>query len=237
MAEMLLINPRARRRARRAAVRRSPARARRRVARRRNPAPPVVAAVRRTVRRARRRTAVRAMTNPARRIHRRRRNPISLGGGNTAKGIMGMLKEAAIGGAGAVAFDVLMGKINPMLPMTLQTSPNSVGVGDAVKAVMTAVIGNALAKPTKGLSRKLAQGALTAQARDIISFFLPADMALGYASPARVLNYSSRVGPNRLSAYLKPGATPLLSAYTQPGAASPLLNAARVAQREGFKYR
>ena len=159
-----------------------------------------------------------------------------------------MLKDAAIGGAGAIAVDLIYGKLNPMLPTAIQTSPAGVGVGDAVKAVVTVVAGKALSKATKGMSQKAALGALTTQMRDIISTFLPASMTmagLGYSTPGRVLNMNTRVGPNRLNAYVQPGRAALLSgmaAYNRPGSVSPLLNAApshssSTAQREGFKYR
>lgn len=251
MAEMLLINPRRRRRAAKASVKRRVRRSSvRRAAprRRRNPLP--VAAVATAVRK-----RVARRSNPIglagrKRHHRRRRNPIAIGGSSiSAKTIISMLKDAAIGGAGALAVDVIYGKLNPMLPMAIQTSATGVGIGDAVKAVITVVAGKALSKATKGMSQKAALGALTTQMRDIISTFLPAEMMvagrLGYSTPGRVINMNTRVGPNRLAAYVQPGRTPLLSgmgAYNRPGSVSPLLNAAPMhasstALREGFKYR
>lgn len=238
MAEMLLINPRKRRKvARKKTARRaSPAR-KRRVVRRANP----INSVRRVVRR-RRSNPIKA----ARRVTRRRRNPISLGGSKiNVKSIMAMVKDAAIGGAGAVGVDVLFGKLNPHLPASIQLSPTKVGAGDAVKALFTVVVGKLLSKPTRGLSVKMAQGALTTQARDLISGLLPASVqvaGMGYASPAAITRGSQRVGPFNsqrsvpsLAAYTRPGSgTPMLNQYQRPGGGTPLLSRFTSArQREG----
>lgn len=230
MSEMLLINPRKRRKSRKAAspaqkrarakfaaaararsTRRSnPIRARRR---RRNPAPALMANVRRRVSRVRRH------------VSRRRRNPITLGG--TTRTIMSQVRQALIGGAGAVAMDALWARVNGMLPLALQNVPGVVDAGTAVKAVATVVLGKLLAKPTKGLSTQMALGSLTVQAHGIISGFVPAGM-LGFYSPAQIVQGTQRVGPIRrgVSAYSRPGVTPLLNgtgAYLRPGN-SPLLS-------------
>lgn len=273
MAEMLLINPRRRkkrtfaeselddpttrprRRRRKAAAKRKPAakRPRRKTTTRKAP---VMARRRRrsTVRRAaaaprrRRSTAVRARARlraltaarraigRARRMNprRRRRNPAML----STTGIMGAMQQALVQGAGAVAFDVLHAQLARFMPASLQVTPGQVGIGDAVKAVATVMIGRALRGPTRGLSMRAAQGALTVQAHQLIRGFVPAGMGLGYAGPAMIANMSNRIGPNRgvpgLNAYTRPGtATPLLNAYTGPGA-SPLLSGSRSARvREG----
>lgn len=191
----------------------------------------------------RRRRAARR-SNPAAMVRRRRRNPISLGGRGMG-GLLGPMKEAAIQGAGAVAFDIGFGYLNAYLPASLQRTPGRVGVGDAVKAVITVVAGNFLGKYTKGMSRKAAVGALTIQARDIVASMLPASAGavagLGYAVPGRLVNMSARVNPNRtaLNAYI-PGRPPLLNAYMQPGQTA-LLNgngrAGSAGQREGVRFR
>lgn len=218
MAEMLLINPR--RRTRKAA------KAKRRV-RRHNP----LAAV------ATRRAAPKRRRNPIglARVTRRRRNPIGLGGSGIAK----QLQDALMGGAGAVAVDALMGQLNGYLPDTMKRVPGTVGVGDAVKMGITIAAGQMLSKATRGASRKLAAGALICQARDILSTFVPSTMAMGYASPARIVQGNSRVSPiNRMGAYQRPdGGTPLLAgvgAYQRPGGGSSLLNGA--ARRETVRY-
>lgn len=236
MAEMLLINPRKRRRAS-AKRKSSPRRSR---ARRRNPIAGRSVAMRLSGL-ARRRSR---RHNPIARLRigrRRRRNPISMGGINTGR-MMAMFKDAAIGGAGAIAMDIIMGQVNGFLPASFQTSKSSIGIGDAVKAGLTAFLGQGAARMTKGLSIKMAQGALAVQAYEILSSLVPASFTLGYASPAAIVNGSPRVGPTRsgmmqnaFGAYAKPGRTPLLSAYATPGR-SPLLNgmgARTVQQREG----
>jgi len=240
MADILLINPAkrkgrkmARKKTRSAAQRRataklvamnrrrsSPARrAPRRKARRRNPISIITA---RTPRRPARRTR-----NPLGRRsgrHRRRRNPISLGG-VSARGIIGQVKDALIGAGGAVAVDAAYARLSPMLPATLQRMPGSVGAGDAVKALFTILAGKLLSRMTRGLSNRMAQGALTVQAHGIVSSMLPAGL-LGYYSPARIVQGNNRVGPTRsgMNAYLRPGAkSPLLNAYMRPGV-TPLLS-------------
>lgn len=225
--EMLLINPRRRRKAKKASKR----------SRRRNP----IAARRSTMRisglsrhRSRRRNPIASFGR------RRRRNPISLGS-VSSKNIVQILKDAALGGSGGILMDIVMGQLNGFLPASFQSSKTTIGVGDAVKAAVTVALGQVLAKPTKGLSKKLAAGALTVQAYEVLSSFVPATMTLGYASPAAIVNGSNRVGPTRagmlqgLNAYQRPGTRPpLLNAYTT--GRTPLLNGVRtsVQQREGI---
>lgn len=224
MAEMLLINPRTRRKARKA----NPARRRRRAnplalarvmprRRRRNP----IAAVRR-----RRANPIGAM----RRRVMRRRNPAMLGG------YMGAIREALMDGFGAVAIDYAYSMIAKAIPGTagsmLTPNPTSVGTADAVKAVLTVVLGNVLNGVTRGFSRKAAKASLTVQSYQIMKKVLPAQISsnlsgLGYMSPAVVASGgNTRIGPIRgqMGAYTTPGATPLLSAYTASGSASPLLS-------------
>ena len=214
MAEMLLINPRRRRKARRA----NPIAKRRRVTRRRNP----LAAVARR----RRRNPMPAVRrrNPiglARRRVMRRRNPI--GGGMGTGMIMAAIREAFVGGAGAVAVDLAMGQINKFLPATLKTVPGTLGAGDAVKALITVTLGHLLARPTRGLSRKMALGALTVQSANIMKSFVPGTMTRGYMSPARIVRGTNTVGPN-MGAYTR--GSPLLNAYTRSNV-TPLLSANR----------
>lgn len=215
MAEMLLINPRRRRKARRA----NPIAKRRRVTRRRNP----LAAVARR----RRRNPMPAIRrrNPiglARRRVMRRRNPI---GGMGTGMLMAAIREAFVGGAGAVAVDLAMGQINRFLPATLVTRPGQIGAGDAVKAIITVTLGHLLARPTRGLSRKMALGALTVQSANIMKSFIPGTMTMGYASPARIVRGVNTVGPNMgMGAYTQ--GSPLLNAYTRPNV-TPLLSANR----------
>lgn len=235
MAEMLLINPLRRRKAKRAA----PARRRRsnplalaRVTRRRRRANPI-AAVRR---RARRRNPIGMMK---RRVMRRR-NPAMLGG------YMGAIREALMDGFGAVAIDYAYNMIAKAIPGTagsmLKPNPTSVGAADAVKAVLTVVLGNALNGVTRGFSRKAAKASLTVQSYQIMKKVLPAQITgnlsgVGYYSPAMIADGgNTRVGPIRgqMGAYLPTNSsTPLLSAYTSSGSASPLLSGSGARMREG----
>jgi hypothetical protein len=212
MAEMLLINPKKRRR--------NPA-AKRRVVRRKNP---VVAIARRKRNPL---SAMRRRRNPLARMRRRMRNPI---GGAMMGGYMGQIREAVMGSAGALAMDVVYGQSNNFLPASLKTTPGTIGAGDAVKAVVTVALGGLLNKATRGFSAKAARASLTIQSYNIMKSFVPSSLPLGYASPALIAQGTNRVGPIRrgMNAYTK--GTPLLNAYTSPGR-TPLLSGAR--QREG----
>ena len=218
---MLLVNPRKRRRATTKKRRASPRRRRNPISSSRSMRARISGLGRSHHHRRRRRNPIAAFRRG------RRRNPISIGGLNKAT-LVSMFKDAAIGGAGAVVMDFVMGQLNTFLPASLQTQKTTIGVGDAVKAGVTALLGQALNKMTKGLSVKMAKGALTCQAYEIMSGLVPATMTLGYMSPAAIVQGTNRVGPTRagmLQAYNRPGAkTPLLNAYQVPGGRSPMLN-------------
>ena len=206
MAQMLLINPRKRRATKRKAGAKRRVRAR---ARRKNP-----------------------MTRTATaRTVMRRRNPIGGGMGS----YMNVIRDAVMGGAGAIMIDVVYGQINKFLPATLRTVPGTIGAGDAVKAIGTVFLGHALNKMTRGYSRKAAMASLTVQAYNLMKGFVPATLPLGYASPAMIAQGTNRVGPIRRGMNAYTSGTPLLSAYTASGSGSPLLNGgrAKTASREG----
>lgn len=256
MAEMLLINPRSRRRkarrnpakrtaAQRAATRRMIAANRsrsnpsRRKARRRNPVAPAVVAMN-----PRRRRMSRRRSNPIRMV-RRRRNPAMLGG-FSFRSVVGAMQEALIQGGGAVAMDLLYGQINRFLPDNLKILPDNerigprIGLGEVLKASLTVLIGTALKGPTRGLSMKAATGSLTVQAYGIARSLLPSTMTLGYMTPGVVTQGASRIGPNRgiVGRYAAPGGpTPMLNRYAAPGATA-LLNGRNMARvREGVTIR
>jgi hypothetical protein len=220
MAEMLLINPRRRKAARKTTSKR---RVRRASARRRNP---IAAMTRRVMRR---RNPIGAMMN--RRVMRRRRNPIGMGRVGMAS-VVGMVREGLMSGVGAVAFGIVHGQIAKFLPAALRVVPGRIGAGDAVKALITVVLGQALSGVTRGYSKKAAAASLTVQMHDLVKGFVPAALplgGLGYMSPAGIAMGTNRVGPIRrgMNAYTQ--GTPLLSAYTSGG--TQLLNGAR--SREG----
>lgn len=247
MSQMLLINTRRRKArksggkkrrtaAQRAATARMLAANRRRAGRSSNPAP-------RRARRSKRRSnpISYAPRRAARRsAYRRRRNPISLRGGSLTRisTYLAPIKDAAVMGAGAVAMDVAFGYINPLLPVSMRKVPGVLGVGDAVKAVLTVALGQLLSGVTRGLSRKAAVGSLVVQARDIAVTLLPAGMTvngLGYVTAGQVVpGMNGRVNSNmmmrgRVGAYTGgPGQSPLLSAYTGGPGQSPVLSRAPI---------
>jgi len=174
-------------------------------------------------RRKARRNPIGMVRSVRRAVSRRRRNPISIGGSVlNFKSYLTPIKDAAIMGAGAVAMDVGYSYINKMLPASMQRTPGALGVGDAIKAVLTVALGRILNRPTRGLSQKAAVGALTVQAYNIAASFLPASMpvngALGYATAGRVVP-----GAGRTNANIRAGGT--VGQYI--GGPSPLLSGAR----------
>lgn len=203
MAEMLLINPSKRRRVQKTA--------KRRVTRRKNP---LTAMVRRK-------------RNPLTTMVKRKRNPI---GGAMTGNYMAQIREAVMGGAGALGMDLVYGQINSFLPTALKRVPGSVGAGDAVRAVVTVALGGLLNKATRGFSAKAAKASLTIQAYDIMKSFVPSSMPLGYASPALIAQGTNRVQPIRRGMNAYTSGTPLLNAY-MPAGKTALLSGARV--REG----
>jgi len=246
MAEMLLINPR-KRRGSGAKRRKAPsakqranwarfakaARARASGSRASNP---IKYRKRRRVGAKRRRNPIVAGRSITRAVRRRRRNPISLGGSVfNFRSYMTPIKDAAIMGAGAVAMDVGYAYINRNLPAMLQRKPGELGLGDAVKVLLTVAIGKLLSKPTRGLSSKAAQGALVVQAYNAVASFLPSSApvnGLGWATAGRVVQGSGRTNANsramrtgQIGQYVG-GNSPLLSGAglgMYVGGGSPLL--------------
>lgn len=188
MPQLMIVNPAKRRRAstKKRRVRAAPRRARRSSVRRN---PISVAHVKRRIRRYVRRARANPITHRRRRI---RRNPIGLGS-LRASSIVAMLKDAAIGGAGAVGMDWLWDKISPNLPATVVSS---VGMSRAVQAGLTVLLGRLLKGPTRGLSEKMAIGSLTVQAYSVIQDMTSGGMSgMGYMSPAHITSVGARVGP------------------------------------------
>lgn len=254
MAQMLLINPAKRAKRRATAKRRKAPSAAQRAnwarfaamargkSKARRAANPIARKARRKVRRA----AV-SVYRSARRVTRRRRNPIgarSMGGGLfNFRSYIGPIKDAAVMGAGAVAVDVAFGYINRYLPAMAQVQPGTVGVGDAVKAVLTVALGKLLAKPTRGLSQKAAMGSLVVQMRDVTMKVLPPSITgmagvgaytyggtpllnrVGFANPARVVPaINSRANANTRPQQIGSGGAMHLGVYTSGG--TPLLSRA-----------
>jgi hypothetical protein len=157
-----------------------------------------------------------------------------MGGRLGMASVVGMVREGLMSGVGAVAFGIVHGQIAKFLPAALRVVPGKIGAGDAVKALITVVLGQALSGVTRGYSKKAAAASLTVQMHDLVKGFVPAALplggaGLGFASPAGIAMGTNRVGPIRRGMNAYTGGTPLLSAYTSGG--SQLLNGAR--SREG----
>ncbi len=244
MHELLVVNPLKRRRARKSNPRRGRSAAQRAATarmlaanRRNNPvkrhrrrarraANPVTVS---RVRRYARRHLSRRRSNPISH-RRRRRNPIGLGMLRMS-GVVGMVKSAAIGGAGALGMDFLWSKITGYLPTSLQSDAGkAVDINDALKIFATVIAGRALSRPTKGLSMKMAEGSLTVQMFTLISnlatMYAPSLVnGVGYANPARTVPGNGRISPitrGRVGMFAPGFQSPALSAFA-PGATSPLL--------------
>lgn len=234
MPSLMLVNPSKRRKARKSAPRKT-----RRVKARRIPNP--IAKVRRSVRRHVRRGRVASRRpNPIAARRRRRHNPISMRSLSSGS-LMKMLKNAAIGGAGAIGIDYVMAQARRYLPASLQPSATGPGIYDAVVAAATVLLGRGLSKMTKGASEKMAEGALIVQAARLMQPFAanllpapstgtPAIAGLGYSTASRVIPGNARISPmQRGIGMYDGGGSPLLSAYSR--GASSLLSSAR--SREG----
>lgn len=181
MAELLLVNPRRRRKAGKKKSTRSTARKHVRRARRKNP-----------VRRLRaRKSSVRkyvAKRATKRRSTRRRHNPIGL---PSMGGVMGTVIGSGKGALGAIANDALMTYVP--LPLMLKTGM----VGQLSRAVMAFLLGWGASKVAgKSIGADFTRGALTVQiyalAKPMISQFVPladGDMGdVGYYNPGTVLS-------------------------------------------------
>jgi hypothetical protein len=212
MSQLLLLNPRKRRRkltAKQAKYfgkrkrRASPRRARRVSVRVSRP------------HRSRRRAVITVAANPRRRRSRRRLsiNPRRRGYRSNpmprlnVRGIGGQVQSAAVGAVGATVVDVAMGYVGPMLPAAL-VGPN---VYPVVKGAAAILIG--AAAQAVGLGKwagRMTEGSLTVTLHGVIRSFLPAGVALGYINSG----YVPRAGMNGMGAYMKGVRTPLMGVRT-----------------------
>lgn len=167
---------------------------------------------------------IQANPSPRRRRHARRtarrsfrRNPIRMPSGSTLKASLGsitrMATSAAVQGAGAVAADVVMGYALKLMPDTMVAKVGSrYGTDGAVNPAYYGVklglatalgIGATMFLPgkMKGYAAKATEGALTVGAYEIFRLMLPANIALGYYSPARVAGSGVPSPAGRMGAY------------------------------------
>lgn len=188
MAQLLLLNPRRRRKARKSATRR----------RARRHAPKVKMQVRRGRRAAT--ATIRVMANPRRRrrhaalrAYRRRyrRNPsLRSAFGGVGKTLM----SAAQGAVGAIAVDAIMGQVGPRLPVALQT-PNTYPLVKAGVALGLGMLG-ARVRGMGALAARMAEGSLTVTLHSVIRNYMPAGLTLGYVNPATVVRTGPLMGLN-----------------------------------------
>lgn len=111
-----------------------------------------------------------------------RRNPVS----RLSGGIMGDIMDAAIGAGGAVAVNTVYDMLP--LPLSMKTGMSAT-VGKAATAVALGMLGKRVLGRTAG---KMAAGALTVIAYDVIKGMMPAPGAvagMGYMSPALNAGY------------------------------------------------
>jgi len=207
MSEILLVNPR-RRRKTATRKRRAPSR------RRRNP---VAANPRRRKVRRRRNTIA---ANPRRRrrasSRRRRRNPVRA---FNTRDIQGQLRTASTGALGAITLDVGLA----YLPLPAALKAGIVGkLAKGAAAIALGVVAHRFLKVSAANANRMTEGALTVQlhgiGRELLTQFAPQvamsaylndEMdSLGYAgsgwNPSHSLTWGENAG-NGLNAYLSPG--------------------------------
>lgn len=139
---------------------------------------------------------------PAARVTRRSRRSRSVS--VSRSGIVDLLKSGAIGGAGAVANDVLFGYAAKVLPDSMQSKVDATGginlAHYAAKGALALGVGVFGAKVLpRAVAVKLAEGALTVSAYEIMKSALPASLTtvsrVGYMNPARVLRGAGKIVP------------------------------------------
>lgn len=124
--------------------------------------------------------------------------------------IQSAAKAAAIGAGGALAVDVLMGQAGRILPDTWMSRFNVDGsinwpyyLAKAGIAVGVGVLGSRFAPRFGSTAQQMALGSFTVMSYELLRSFVPPDMiTLGYYSPARVLrNGANGNGARRLGYY------------------------------------
>lgn len=208
--QLLLLNPAKRRTSSGASKRRKPRSAAQRAATARMLAANRKKHPRKAKRRSR--TAPALLANPIRKrraaskvaSRRYKRNPIGL---PKMSGIISTLTNAAIGGAGALAVDLTMGKFARKLPVSMATKYDAdgsinwqyAGVKVAFAMLIGAMLPKALPGKFKQYARQAAEGSLTVQAYDIMRHSIPSAMTLGFVQPAQTYNRDNVVN---MGAYL-----------------------------------
>jgi hypothetical protein len=162
----------------------------------------------------------------ARRASRRfRRNPVGMPR-LRAGYITGALMDAGTGALGAVATDLAMTQAAKALPPTLtsrNTADGAINFGYyGVKAAIAIALGmlgvQFLPARMRPFAAKGTAGALTVQGYELVRSMLPADLVLGYMTPARI-------GGARMAAYMRtqralPAPSGNMGAYFRAGSES-----------------
>lgn len=134
-------------------------------------------------------------------VHRRRRRSRGASGvvrrrrggrrsGGMKGNVINLLKAGAIGGAGAVAVDMIMGQVRGFLPASLGSPVDSAGQPNygyfgtkAAIALALGVYGNKL-PVVGGYTSRMSEGALTVLAYQFMRPMVPQSFMLGYFNPA-----------------------------------------------------
>lgn len=159
-----------------------------------------------TPKRRRSRRAVAVLSNPAprrRRVRRSsavarrriRRNPVSMGSmKSTFRNLSGMVMNAAVGGAGAIAIDITMAQAIKALPVSMAsryTAEGGINFGyfaakSAIAVGLGMLAGAVVPSRMRQYVNQAVEGSLTVQAYEIERALLPAELTLGYYNPGRV---------------------------------------------------
>jgi hypothetical protein len=195
--------------------------AKRRTSRARRPNPAPLRARSRRVRR-----------NPARRVHRRRRNPIGLNAGKP----MQLLTPALVGALGATAVNTVFNNVAGVLPASLNTG-NMSYVTKAALALGLAYLGGKGSK--RAMFMQMAEGSLTVTIHDaIVALSGGMGMSLGAYMPGLIQRSPNAYGRpaaqmNGMSAYLTGGGSPQ---QRQIQASRQAAIAAKPRQMSGFGF-
>lgn len=149
----------------------------------------------------RRRSAAPAVSRRASRRSARRSGAVI--GGSIFNQAKGLAINGALGGAGALGVDVVMGTAANVLPASVTSRINSDGSTNylyygtkAAIALGVGIFGRKLVPAN--VAAKLAEGSLTVSSYELLRGMMPAGVPLGYSSPARPLNKIVRPGNLRL---------------------------------------
>lgn len=116
---------------------------------------------------------------------------------STGGSAVNLLKAGAIGGAGAIGVDILMGYAKNVLPASMASRVNPDGSmnlmyygAKAALAVGVGIYGGRFLPG--GIAPKIAEGALTVMSYEILRTFVPASLSLGFFNPAPTMMPQAR---------------------------------------------